>query len=62
MQALRYYMLGSDWIYPWMLLNLSFVIDFKDNPIFKIKHEKASKEFLQAEVLRLQLSNDKKWE
>lgn len=45
MPALHYYMLGSDWIYPWMLLNLSFVIDFKDNPIFKIKHEK--KEFLR---------------
>lgn len=55
-------MLGSDWLYLWMLLNLSFVIDFKRNPIFKIKHEKAKKEFLQAEGLRLQVSGDKKWE
>lgn len=40
----------------------SIVIDFKGNPIFKIKHEKAKKEFLQAEGLRPQESSDKKWE
>lgn len=53
-------MLGSDLIYLWMLLNLSLLIDFKGNPIFKIIHEKAEKEFLQAEGLRLQLSSEEK--